>query len=270
MEYFDFFKPGDLDNLSDDPQQAFIQFVEIADTRLTKRLEQLGDFDQSNWHLADRAQHGFVNVIIAAARNFEIEPFAIIEVPILSNYNNNEYLQFRSTLSHYITQIMLHAAKRDRSESIPILEAGRKSLYSYIAELREIIDSTQLPEWKRRRLHEAITKFEEELTRPRIRFGVAVHLFMTIAVATANIAENSDKIAQLATSIVRVLGEAKEADNERRNISAVPPAQLIPPRKPKPESPPHFERNEMDEEVPFYGYLIPSVIQLTGNSNFAL
>ncbi len=42
MEFFDFIKPDELDDLPEDPQAAFIAFVRIAGPRLKDRQKALG------------------------------------------------------------------------------------------------------------------------------------------------------------------------------------------------------------------------------------
>jgi len=249
MEYFDFIKPGDLDNLPEDPQLAFSEVVRIAQARLVERLETLDSGEHGDWTLILEAKHGFQNVAIGAARKFRIEPFASAEMPIVRNYSDEDYRQFRADLSHYITQIMLNAAEADRSQSIPVREETRQSLRTYVYHLRQAIDNTSLPDWRKVRLHDALTKFEQEITRPRIRFGVAVQVLMTVLNAGATVTDHWDGIVRITNNIVRELAVAKEADNEQRHVSAIPPALLVAPRKVEP--PPSFDRNEMDDEIPF-------------------
>jgi len=171
-------------------------------------------------------------------------------VPRVGKYDEDANKQFRADLSHYITQIMLNAAEEDRSQSIPLREETRQSLRTYVYYLREAIDKTELPDWRRRRLHDVLTKFEEEITRARIRFGVAVHVLMTVLTASATVGDHWDGIVRITNNIMKELSTAKEADNEQREISQSPSLQLMPPRK-KEQLVQGFSRQEVDEEIPF-------------------
>jgi hypothetical protein len=81
MMIFDFITQDEMDDLSDDdPQEAFTRFVEIARRRLADHMGSLGD-DEAGWHQRNEAEHGFMNVVIAAAKRFEIDPLASLVVP---------------------------------------------------------------------------------------------------------------------------------------------------------------------------------------------
>lgn len=250
MEYFDFIKPGDLDNLPEDPQLAFSEFVKFAQARLVARLEKLDDNQEQDWHLILEAKHGFQNVVVGAARTFRIEPFGSADVPEVQNYSDNEYRQFRADLSHYITQIMLASASFDRSNSVPLLDKARQSLRTYIYHLREAIDRTDLPEKKKKRLHKRVDDLEAELSRSRIRFVVFAGALMAIAAAPGELNESFNAVLRITNLIMRELGEAKAADDEQRRISADPAVALLPPRKEQPKQI-RLDRTDLDEEIPF-------------------
>jgi hypothetical protein len=46
LEYFDFIKPRELDNLPEEPQLAFARVVEIAQPRLIDRIRDLDHNDR--------------------------------------------------------------------------------------------------------------------------------------------------------------------------------------------------------------------------------
>jgi galactokinase len=257
LEYFDFIKPGELENLPEDSQLAFARVVELAAPRLAVRLEEIGERDEEAWEQRRDAQYGFQGVIMGAARKFGIEPFAGADMPLMVNYKNEDYRQFRHDLSGYITQIMLNAADVDRSNSVPLLEERRQSLRTYVHHLREAIDQSDLPDRKKKRLHKRLDDLEQELTRGRIRYTVVVGIIMAVLATTSDLGGSYDTISKVASFIMREIGLAKEADDEQRKISYDPPAALMPPRSPeaqrrgKESVPGGFQRDEMDDEIPF-------------------
>jgi hypothetical protein len=249
MEYFDFIKGDELDDLPEDPQAAFIGFVRIAQPRLTARLREIGPEDQYNYSDIQDARYGFQSVVLGAAKKFGIEPFASIEMPTLHDYSEGNYRQFRADLTHYITQIMLAVADRDRSTSVPLLEDARQSVRTYIAHLRDAIDRTDLPERKKANLHKHLDRLEEELTRRRVRLVVVATAVMAIVSAPGNFASSYDAVVRLTNAIMREIGTAKATDEEQRKISFPEPLALSPPRTEKREE--KFERQLLDEELPF-------------------
>jgi hypothetical protein len=255
MDIFDFIKRDELEELPDDPQLAFARFVEIAEPRLIARLGEIDDGNSDNWNLIRDAEHGFQNVVLSAARKFNIAPLAKEDVPLVRNYDDHTYRQFRADLSHCLTQIMLAQAERDRSDSIPLLQKTKQSLHSYIYYLREAIDGTDLPDWKKKRLHKQLNEFESELTRNRFRVNVAFGVIAAILAATADLGPAHDTVTRLANTIMRELGTATEQDHEQRHISRDPPSVLLPPRR-KEKSAKNtkidmFDRSELDDEIPF-------------------
>jgi hypothetical protein len=251
MDFFDFIRPEELDDLPEDPHTAFIAFVRLAEGRLTARLREIGPSDQDTYEQIDDARYGFQNVVLGAAKKFEIEPFASLEMPTLKNHNNENYRQFRADLTHYITQIMLTTADRDRSTSVPLLDNTRQSIATYVVHLREAIDHTDLPDKKKANLHKLLDSFEKELERKRVRFVVVAQVVMAVLAAPGALVGSYDAVVRITNAIMREIGEAKVADDQQRKISFEEPVALLPPRKEKVERRASFSRGEMDDEIPF-------------------
>jgi hypothetical protein len=252
MEIFDFIKPEELEDLSDDPDRAFIQFVRLAQPRLEERLKHLGGRGTDNWELIDDAKYGFQNVILGAARKFGIQPFADLAMPTLKEFDDNGYRQFRADLTHYITQILLTAADRDKNDSVPLPEKSQDSLRQYIHHLRDAIDKANLTEAKKASLHKRLNAFEEELSRKRIRFLVVARVVIEILSVPGALYASYEVVQKLATNIIREIGEAKVVDDEQRRISiSEEPVALAPPRPTITNAPTPSLRGEMDDEIPF-------------------
>lgn len=259
MEYFDFIKPGELDNLPEDPQLAFARVLEIAQPRLTARLRELDTQNDSDWEFIQDARYGFQGFVLGAAKKFKIEPFASSEMPLLEHYSTSDYRQFRQDLSVYVTQIMLHAADADRSNSVPLMEARRQSLRTYVFHLREAIDKSDLPDWRKDRLHKRLSDLERELIKPRVNMAVVAGIVAAVLAVTSDAGGAYDTISKVATFILREIGQAKEADDEQKKISYDAPVALLPPRSPeggrqgrgRKTAPASFQRDELDDEIPF-------------------
>lgn len=259
MEYFDFIKPGELDSLPADSQLAFARIVEIAQPRLAARLAKLDSNDRNDWDTVQDARYGFQSLIMGAARKFGIEPFASRDTPLIANYEDSDYRQFRHDLTGYIAQIMFGAADVDRSNSVPLIEERRQSLRTYVFHLREAIDKSDLPDWKKARLHKRLNDLEQELTKPRVNMTVVAGIVAAVLAVTSDAGGAYDTISKVATFILREIGQAKEADDEQKKISYDPPVALLPLRSPEAQrqgqgrktAPDSFQRDEMDDEIPF-------------------
>jgi DNA-binding transcriptional regulator YbjK len=253
MEYFDFIKQGDLDNLPEDNQLAFAMFVQIAQPRLAARLEKLDSQRESDWAQFQDARYGFQNVILGAARTYGVEPLASAALPLVKNYVEDDYRQFRADLSLYVTQIMLSAADQDRSGSVPLVDKTRQGLHTYVFHLREAIGNTDLPDAKKERLNKLLDDLERELKRSRVRIAVVAGIVMHILSAPGDLTTSYDAVVRITNSIMREIGVAKEADNEQRKVSHTEPVALIEPPRPevKKKEEGGFDRSEMDDEIPF-------------------
>jgi hypothetical protein len=251
LEYFDFIKPGELENLPEDPQLRFARIVELAQPRLAARLTEFDSNERNDWDSIQDARYGFQSLVMGAARQFGIEPFASSELPLVANYQENDYRQFRHDLTSYIAQIMFNAADADRANSVPLLEDRRQSLRTKIYHLRQAIDQSEREDWKKKRLHGQLDKLEQELARGRIRMNVVAGILMVVLATTSDAGGSYDTISKVATFIMREIGQAKEADDEQRKISADAPVALIAPRRPEPKAPASFQLDEMDDEIPF-------------------
>ncbi|HEY5047525.1 MAG TPA: hypothetical protein VII49_05850 [Rhizomicrobium sp.] len=100
MNIFDFVTQDEIDELSGDANLAFMTFVRHAEGRLAARIERLESELQEPWHSIEEAMHGFMNVVIAAARRYQIEPFASLGVPRHGDFKVDQYHQFRADLDH--------------------------------------------------------------------------------------------------------------------------------------------------------------------------
>src|SRR5438105_4543268 len=87
MTILNFVSQDELDDLDDDPHIAFMTLVNHAQRRLAEQIKGLDPQDE--WEQRDELRHSFMNVVIAAAKRIEIEPFVSMEVPRLSDFKQN-------------------------------------------------------------------------------------------------------------------------------------------------------------------------------------
>jgi len=259
VEYFDFIKPGELDELPEDPQLAFIEFVRIAQPRLNERIEGLNPSQEDEWTLVEDARYGFQNVVLGAAKKFRIEPFASLTMPSLRDFDANQFRQFRADLTHYITQIMLSAADQDRSDSVALPTKSTDSIRAYIFHLREAIEKAEhITDAKRAALLRRLDALEAELGRKRVRYLVIARVVIELLAIPGALAQTYDLIAPLATKILREIGEAKIIEDDEKRIPFHEPIALLPARPPEGQRKATKRRNardfamvDLDDEIPF-------------------
>ena len=148
--------------------------------------------------------------------------------------------------THYITQIMLGLADNGRANSVPLRDDTRQSIQTYIYHLRQAILRANVAEGKKQDLLMKLEELETEIGRHRVRIAVVAGVVMSILSAPGELAGSYDAIARLTNSIMREIGQARDADQEQRHISFEQPVALIPPRPAKKE-----QQDELDDEIPF-------------------
>jgi hypothetical protein len=255
MIIFDFITQEEIDELpDDDPHTAFTTFVRIAQRRLGERTEEIDANNQDGWAALEEARHGFMNVVIAAAKKYEIEPFASLSVPRLEVFDSKIHRQFKADLDHYLTQLLLDNSSRAKRDSVLISPELKGTIRTYLHHLREAIDNADdLSEARRNVLLQKLAEFEAELEKKRLSLLAVTVLAITLLSAPGGLGATADIATKLVTNILRVVGDAKMADDETRRLpSSAAPMAITGPRKSDPElMPKNDKRNDLDDEIPF-------------------
>jgi hypothetical protein len=255
MLIFDFITQEEIDELPvDDPSVAFTMFVRIAQRRLGEKTSKLDPGDRGDWELIEEARYAFMNIIIAAAKKYEIDPFTSLSVPRLEDYNFNTHRQFKADLDHYITQLVLDNSSRAKRDSVPISPELKSTIRTYLHHLREAIDRAgDLSESKRNVLLRRLAEFEAELEKKRLNLLAVTVIAITFLSAPGGLGSTADIASKLITNILRAVGEAKLVNDEARRIpSSAEPIAITGPRPKESELiKPEIQRREMDDEIPF-------------------
>lgn len=243
MDIFDFITQQQIEELPENPQAAFTQFVQHAGHGLDKAYQSAdGSDDDSRWQIYHEAKLQFQNFVTAAARTYGIEPFASMDVPSLRDYSDDDYRQFRSDLNHYITQILLGSSTKD---SVALSDKSKDKIRQYMYNLREAIEQSKLPEDKRDALLKKLESFESELNRRRLNLvevsKVAFALFAAPGAAWASV----DIVQKLTTNIMQIVAEEKAREEEVKPITTNVIGVLAAPRKKVTHTP------NLDDEIPF-------------------
>ncbi|HLG85143.1 MAG TPA: hypothetical protein VKY22_29445 [Bradyrhizobium sp.] len=247
MMIFDFITQEEMDDLpDDDPQEAFTRFVEIARRRLADRLGSLGD-QEEDWHDRLEAQHGFMNVIVAAAKRFDIEPLSRLSVPRATKFTSDAYREFRSDLDHYLTQLLLGNSARAKRDSVLLSQNFKTTIRTYLLSLRELIEKNDdIDERKRNELLDHLSAFEAAVEQKRLNLLAVTVFAITLLGAPGALGASVDMASKLVTNILRTVGEAKVHDEATRRLpSAAPPLQITGPR------PQEQLKQDMDDDIPF-------------------
>jgi hypothetical protein len=255
MIIFDFITQEEIDDLpDDDPHAAFTTFVRIAQRRLGEQTAKIDTSDRDGWVEIEEARHGFMNVVIAAAKKYEIHPFASLSVPRLEDFDNKTHRQFKADLDHYLTQLLLDNSSRAKRDSVLISPELKGTIRTYLHHLREAIDNADdLSEARRNVLLQKLAEFEAELEKKRLSLMAVSLLAITLLSAPGGLGATAEIATKLVTNVLRAVGEAKMADDETRRLpSAAAPMAITGPRKDDPGLiNKRTKRDDFDDEIPF-------------------
>ena len=257
MNFYDFITADELDGLPEDYRPAFAEFVRIASGRLRDWTREIDRQDEQGWSQLEEAWYGFQNATLGAARRWEIEPFASMEMPKIQDYRENGYRQFRFDLDHYIAQIAIDTSWRRRSESVLIPDKSKDRIRQHLHALREAIEKSTMAEGRRGALLDRLDKLEAELEKRRVSLLKVAYLTAQVLAVPGGVWASVEVVNKVTTNIMETVGQAIEAERESRDLSAPPPVlELAPPRpNDEPKNAGGYggqrDANDFDDDIPF-------------------
>lgn len=256
MLLYDFITQDELDELPEDSEAAFIEFVHISQRSLRDFTRENSVNNQTEWDELNEARHSFANIVLAAAKRYGIEPFDKMEVPTIEKFDDIKHKQFRADLDHYITQLVVGNTIRGRRDSVAIPQASRDKLRTYLGALREAVEKADLGDGKRASLLDKLSLFEKELEKRRLSLLELTRITLAIAAVPGGVWASVDVAMKLVNNVMQVIGEAKAAEDEHRQLLA--PTEMKALSAPRTETPGPIRaaRREsfsadLDDEIPF-------------------
>lgn len=253
MNVFDFISPEELDDLPEDPQLAFMAFARHAQRRLNEHLAPIDQSEQWGWEQVNEARLGFMNVVVAAAKRFDIKPFTEMEVPAVVNASDATHKQFKSDLDHYMTQLVIDNSIRQRTDSVALSENAKGRIRTYLNALRDCVAKSEMTDAKKEALLKRLVDFEHELEKRRVSLLAITWISMQVLAVPGSLWATAEITTKLITSINQVVAEEKMAEVEQpKLVNDDKPKALLPPRK---EIPTLKQRSafdsDLDDDVPF-------------------
>lgn len=252
MSILNFVNQDQLDELDEDPRLAFMQLVNHAQRSLHEQTKDLNEEEQSEWRMIEDLRLSFMNVVLAAAKQFEIEPFYSMEVPRHSNFDMRQYTQFKFDLDHYVTQLVLNNSLRSRSATVEILPKSKEAIRTYIHNLRECIERANMDSKKRTALLKRLDALEEELEKRRISMTTVALAAFAIWAIPGDAWDSYEIVSKLISNVMRSVGEAKELEDSQRQLpQGQVPKALSPPRKVEAATASTGFASDLDDDIPF-------------------
>lgn len=229
MHIFDFITQEEIEDLPDnDDEAAFLSFVRISRSRLVEATRNLDGRDEDQWETLVEARHGFMNVVTAAARRYNIRPFNSLDVPRVGQFSQDEHRQFIADLDHYMTQSLLSDGLRTKRDSVLLSEAAKQRIKTHIHHLREQIEKEDMPDNKRQELAKKLDIFEQELDKRRLSLLAITRITVEILAAPGALSASYDIVTKLLSNVMVTVAQEKAQEDPRPTLS--PPSEILPPR----------------------------------------
>lgn len=253
MSIYTFVSQTELDDLPHEPRQAFGDLIHIAQRKLGSLVEALDGENQSDWNRIEELNYAFMNVVIAASKRFEVDPFMSMQVPQFSEFKNHQFFQFKSDVDHYVTQLALDNSFRNRRNSVEIPAKSKDNIRSYLHGLKDCVEKASITDKKRDALLKHLAHFETELERRRLNLVEVSMLTLTVMALPGGAWASADLTIKLVHNIAEIIAEAKEAEDERPALTSgdnnSAPKALSAPRPAAPVRPPFDD--DLEDDVPF-------------------
>lgn len=233
----------DYENFPDDPVDKFLALEAICRRNLGKALADEAD---NEFNAAVRSEY---MVIVASAA----EALGINGVDYPSTtLTNGVFNGFRTQVAGLITKLRL-TKPGGKKGTVQIAAKTRVELDAQIRRLRQIIETGDMPDAKRKALLRRLDELSEEIAKSRLNMGrtMAILAFVSMGVAsgTSFLADAPDAL----TTITSLIGFDQEAENAELKRVGGPPSQkaLPPPDRNARIGAPAFEPGGMDDDIPF-------------------
>jgi len=244
---FGFISSEEIAELPDDADAAFVKFVEISYNSLRVMLSGLDGRD--SWEEAQDIRHKYMNIIVAAAKQYEIESIKDTTIPPAEGFSFADFRDFSSTVDHFVTQIAISNSKKRRAESVGISDSVREDIRTYIYHLRDLIERSEIAEPKKSVLMERLAAFESELTKKRLSLASVAVLAIYIASIPGSMAGTADAATKIVNKIISVVSVAHEVEVDQRQLPPV--TQPIPISSPKKPAGARSSFADLDDDIPF-------------------
>lgn len=143
-----------------------------------------------------------------------------MEVPRFENFDYSEERQFRADLDHYMAQLVMGNAVRDRRNSIGLSVEAKERIRTHIHHIKDAIDKADIPAGKREALHRKLAEFETALEKSRLNLWATARVMFEILSIAANVVSLADSATfnRLIQNVMTTVAVAKAAEDENRQL----------------------------------------------------
>jgi len=253
MSIFNFIEQSDLDELDEDSRTAFMQLANMALRSLRDQVDNLDLNDQQDWNEDQNLRFSCMNVLLAAAKKLDVEPFSLWDKPARADFGETEWRDFQSDIEAFITQVVLDNSAINRSNSVSMLPRTKDEIRGYINGLRECIEKANMDRSKREALLKKLDALQQELEKRRISMIAVAKIVYHLWAVPGSMWASYDIANKLLSNVMHSIAEAKADENELKRLAAPEPTKAIAPPQTSSARPSSRSAKSMqtDGELPF-------------------
>jgi hypothetical protein len=194
----------EMRDLPSDPIEAFLKLEETAREK----------FDQSDGQQLARMQ--YMNAVITIAQTLGLDFLSGFKYPAnddVSMYQfSQKYDNLLLTVDRFLLAHRMDRTNRDKQFSVVLDPPTKSKIRHYIAQIKEVVDHLDLPQSKKEAIYNRINALSSEVDRARTRFEVLMGAVLIAADTGGKAGRALAPVRRLLNPIIRLLSEAKEAE----------------------------------------------------------
>jgi hypothetical protein len=242
----------DYDRAPAEPHRKFAVLEQTA----RRRMNEIMDNTQSG-DLSTELRNQYTTLMIAAARALGIPGVSYPEGDFRNEWE--EYQAFSVSVQGVVAQIMLNEQLVGGTHSVQLATETKAKIEGQVSILRGLIENSDMPANRRSKLISQLDKFAAELNRPRLNYAaiavVATAFLAGIQGVTSTLADAPNAYQTVGT-ILKWIGQDKEAEERERERLGTPSPVLLAPPKPVPKPKAASQSfggfaDDLDDDVPF-------------------
>jgi hypothetical protein len=241
----------EYDSLPEDDEQCFVQFEAICRASVNRMINENStrDFDR-------QVQLQYMAMVSAAALESSIPNISMPEYDDEHFYEI--YQSFCVAVQGQIARIRFRQRGFRHPYSVQLLPNTKTKIEHHIAQIREVIKTSDLPGDRQRALGAKLDELVAEIDKSRVGFGKVMAVLGTVLLGLANVTIVAAEGPTAVNAIMKLITLDKETEDAAK-------LRLAPPQKALPAPPAAKTRaasagapswdapkgDELDDEIPF-------------------
>jgi hypothetical protein len=232
------FGPDPLEDLPDDPEEAFLLLEERFQEERDLRLRSRGKDD-------DLTLNKYISQVLGAIAALGLEEFKSEMPPTYADGGYVNYLEFDKHVTQYCTMLRVRRSLRRQGYSVQFDDVAKRKIHHHLDQVLEIFNKLEVEDTKREKLISRLSDLQSEVNQRRTRFDRFAALSIEVSSVIGDVIDKT-KVLDLLDAVARVFWGAQT--ERQKQLPAPKQPKTIEPPKPKIETraPP-----DMDDDIPF-------------------